>query len=159
MSPLSLTILLTVLMTCTLLPHQIESKTFGACELAQYLAGKSEIKKQDIPPWVCIATVASNRNSDKISMPDINGISDHGIFQINQVYWCTASGPAGKGCNSTCAAFEDDDISDDVDCVAHIYALRKMDGHDGFSAWMSAYGDSCSSPEKVNAYLEKCYCP
>uniref|UniRef100_A0A8D8ZPG7 lysozyme n=1 Tax=Cacopsylla melanoneura TaxID=428564 RepID=A0A8D8ZPG7_9HEMI len=154
MSPLSLTILLTVLMTCTLLPHQIESKTFGACELAQYLAGKSEIKKQDIPTWVCIATKESDRNSNAVSPVDPDGSKDHGIFQINDRYWCTTSGPAGKGCNAQCSAFEDDDISDDVSCVANILAQTAQLTGNGFKAW-STY-QSCDSPDKVNPYVEGC---
>ncbi|KAL1448891.1 hypothetical protein WDU94_000142 [Cyamophila willieti] len=154
MSPLSLTISIAVLMTCTILPRETEAKTFEACELAQYLAGKGEINKKDIPTWVCIATKESNRNTGAVSPLDPDGSRDHGIFQINDRYWCTASGPAGKGCNAQCSSFENDDISDDVSCIAKIYAeTAKLSGN-GFTGW-STY-QFCNSPDKVNPYVAGC---
>uniref|UniRef100_A0A8D8W6W8 lysozyme n=1 Tax=Cacopsylla melanoneura TaxID=428564 RepID=A0A8D8W6W8_9HEMI len=154
MSPLSLAASLTVLIYCTMLPQQTESKTFGECELATYLAGKSVINRSEIPTWVCIASKESTRNSNKKSPKNKNGSKDHGIFQINDKYWCTDSGPAGLDCNAKCSSFEDDDIADDVTCVAKIYKQTKRSKGDGFKAW-STY-KFCDSPDKVNAFVKGC---
>ncbi|KAL1459817.1 hypothetical protein WDU94_011771 [Cyamophila willieti] len=154
MSPLFVAAFLMVLLYCTLLPQQTEGKTFGKCELAKYLARKSVIHRSEIPTWVCIASKESTRNSKKRSPKNKNGSRDHGIFQINDKYWCTASGPAGKECHAKCSSFEDDDISDDVACVAKIYAQTKRAKHNGFKAW-STY-KFCNTKHKVDAYVKGC---
>lgn len=143
-----------VLACCTLLPQMIDGKRFGACELARYLSHQRGIHHSDIPTWVCIATKESNRNSRSVSKKNWNGSRDHGIFQINDKYWCTASGPAGKECHAKCSAFEDDNIADDVRCVEKIHAQTRRAKGNGFKAW-STY-QFCNTHAKVQAYVRGC---
>ncbi|KAI5708022.1 hypothetical protein M8J77_014796 [Diaphorina citri] len=145
---------LLVLVYCTLLPRQIEGKRFGACELAKFLVRQRGIARRDVPTWVCIATKESNRNSNARSPKNGNGSRDHGIFQINDKYWCTASGPAGKECHAKCSSFEDNNITDDVACVVKIHSQTQRARGNGFQAWSTYH--YCNTNSKVSTYVRGC---
>ncbi|CAG9785782.1 unnamed protein product [Diatraea saccharalis] len=53
---------------------------------------------------VCLVESESSRRTHVISRPNSNGSRDHGLFQINDRYWCNNSNKPGKDCNTTCAA-------------------------------------------------------
>ncbi|XP_061534836.1 uncharacterized protein LOC133403703 [Phycodurus eques] len=55
----------------------------------------------------------------------------HGIFQLTDSYFCQSSARWSQNvCNSTCGAFSDDDITDDLDCFVDslywLYVLRTV---------------------------------
>ncbi|KAI5709377.1 hypothetical protein M8J76_016692 [Diaphorina citri] len=75
------------------------------------------------------------------------GSRDHGIFQINDKYWCTASGPAGKECHAKCSSFEDNNITDDVACVVKIHSQTQRARGNGFQAWSTYH--YCNTNSKV----------
>ncbi|XP_037567429.2 lysozyme 2-like, partial [Dermacentor silvarum] len=127
------------------------AKVFEKCELARellYVHGFPEDQitavarasrhpsQSDAPPvfsmesagWVCIAEHESLFNSSAVGHMNWDGSADHGLFQINDRYWCSPPGPKNE-CYIDCADLEDDDITDDVECVRLIYKRH------GFSAW------------------------
>lgn len=109
----------------------VESKTYGKCEFANALRNVCHFPESDIPTWLCIAEHESHYNTDAYNAQT----KDHGIFQISELYWCTASGPPGGGCNKNCADFHNDDISDDCACVRTIFAEHQRLSGNGFNAW------------------------
>jgi hypothetical protein len=52
---------------------------------------------------VCLVEKDSGRNTAAIGGPNSNGSRDHGLFQINDRFWCNNSNTPGKDCNVTCA--------------------------------------------------------
>lgn len=60
-----------------------------------------------------------------------DGSLDHGIFQINDRYWCTDADDDIKACGITCKALEDDDLTDDIACARRIYRQHKRQGGNG----------------------------
>lgn len=104
------------------------AKVFDKCELAKELLQVHRFPEDQIPQWVCIAEHESLFNSSAVGHMNWDGSLDHGLFQINDRYWCSPPGPKNE-CYIDCADLEDDDITDDVECVRLIYKRH------GFSAW------------------------
>nr|AGV28585.1 lysozyme 6 [Ostrinia furnacalis] len=98
------------------------------CEIVQELRtqGFPEAQMRD---WVCLIENESGGNTGKVSPVNKNGSKDYGLFQINDNYWCTRSGPAGKDCHVTCAELTTDDITKAATCAKKIYKRH------GFRAW------------------------
>jgi hypothetical protein len=96
------------------------SKVYDRCELARELRDIHNMPVEQIATWVCIVKHESNFNTSAIGRLNWDGSEDHGLFQISDIYWCS---PPGKGwaCGVTCAELEDEDITDDVECVKKIY--------------------------------------
>ncbi|CAH0406818.1 unnamed protein product [Chilo suppressalis] len=99
-----LLILVTVVVTVCL---QCEAKTFTVCELVH------ELRKQKFPenemrdyqfliPEVCLVEMESTRRTHVTGSPNSDGSKDHGLFQINDRYWCNDSNVPGKECHVTC---------------------------------------------------------
>lgn len=101
------------------------AKIYERCELARELRFQHNISLKQIPTWVCIAQYQSNLVTSAVQA------SDHGIFQINDRYWCGI----GKSCGVLCSALEDTDITDDVKCAKQIYKQHELLYGDGFTAW------------------------
>ncbi|KAL4715324.1 hypothetical protein ACJJTC_004776 [Scirpophaga incertulas] len=108
---------------------QGEAKTFTRCQLV------AELKKHNINQlrdWVCLIEGESSRRTDVIGPTNSNGSRDHGLFQINDRYWCNNGSKPGKACNVTCAELRTDDITKAVQCARTIY---KAQGWDAWVAW------------------------
>ncbi|CAG4949352.1 unnamed protein product [Colias eurytheme] len=107
-----------------------EAYTFSRCELVRSLRyhGLPENKLRD---WVCLVEKESSRRTDAIGMQNSDGSWDHGLFQINDRYWCNRAGWPGKECNVSCDQLRSNDITEAVRCAKKIFARH------GFSAWVA----------------------
>lgn len=117
------------------------SKVFNRCELAKELRYKHNIQKDQIHTYVCIAQTLSGLNTGFEAPKNADGSSSHGLFQINDQYWCDVNRP-GNGCNIKCSKLRDADISDDLECVQKIFNDHKQLFGDGFQAW-APYENHC----------------
>ncbi|XP_071051658.1 uncharacterized protein [Onthophagus taurus] len=124
------------------------AKIYDRCDLARDLLYKYSFPKEQIATWVCIAFRESSYNTAAKS-PDGH---DFGLFQIDNMYWCS---PPGTGCGVSCDQMLNDDISDDVKCVKTIFDVTKKERGNGFLAWttysmcknnVNSYTDGCSYP-------------
>ncbi|KAL4719309.1 hypothetical protein ACJJTC_016027 [Scirpophaga incertulas] len=91
-----------IIFTLATLFAQSQAKTFTRCELVR------ELRRQGFPEsrmrdWVCLIEHESGRRTHVISPVNSNGSRDHGLFQINDRYWCNNGNTPGKDCNVTCA--------------------------------------------------------
>lgn len=116
-------------------------KVYERCELARELRNVHNVPMDQIATWVCIAKHESGYNTSAIGRLNYDGSEDHGLFQISDIYWCSPPGK-GKGCGLTCAELEDNDISNDVQCMMRIHAEHQRLSGNGFSAW-SVYKGRC----------------
>ncbi|KAF4526419.1 hypothetical protein B566_EDAN017359 [Ephemera danica] len=108
-------------------------QVFNECELAQYLRSAGAVRAH-IPVWTCIAYYESRYNTTALGKINNNGSRDHGIFQLNDKYWCKNVG-VGGGCKDNCAFFRDNSIANDIRCAKTIYAENQRLQGDGFNAW------------------------
>lgn len=122
-----------------------EGNIFERCELAKILVEKGFPRRQ-IPDWICLVQHESKYNSNNLGR-NRNGSKDHGIFQINDDFWCNHNGPS-KECNIQCSDLLDDNIDDDIECAKKIY--KRL----GFYAWY-AWINNCKN-EKLEEYVEGC---
>ncbi|KAL4715312.1 hypothetical protein ACJJTC_004764 [Scirpophaga incertulas] len=125
---------------------QSEAKTFDRCGLVR------ELKKQKFPnnqlrDWVCLIEGESSRRTDVIGPPNTDGSRDHGLFQINDRYWCNNGPTPGKECRVTCADLRTDNISKASACAKKIYQVQ------GFSAW-TAWTRDCKGKKLPD--ISKC---
>ncbi|XP_063377699.1 lysozyme-like [Cydia fagiglandana] len=107
------------------------AKQFEKCELVR------ELRKQGFPEpqmrdWVCLVEKESGFRTDAIGKLNGDSSWDHGLFQVNDRYWCTRDGPPGLECNVSCAALRTDDITAAATCVKKIFARH---GFAGWTAW------------------------
>lgn len=116
-------------------------KIYERCELARELRNVHNVPMDQVATWVCIAKHESGYNTSAIGRLNYDGSEDHGLFQISDIYWCSPPGK-GKGCGLTCAELEDNDISNDVQCMMRIHAEHQRLSGNGFSAW-SVYKGRC----------------
>nr|ABN54797.1 lysozyme precursor [Ostrinia furnacalis] len=105
-----------------------EAKILKRCDIARELRSQGFPESQ-MRDWVCLVENESAGNTGKVSPTNKNGSKDYGLFQINDKYWCTRSGPAGKDCHVTCAEVITDDITKASTCAKKIYKRH------GFRAW------------------------
>ncbi|KAI8501644.1 hypothetical protein Bbelb_209150 [Branchiostoma belcheri] len=77
---------------------------------------------------VCLVEHESGYRTGVRGGPNWDGSYDHGIFQINDYYWCDDGGPHND-CGVSCSNLRDSNIADDVRCAKLIYQRH------GFSAW------------------------
>ncbi|XP_055601532.1 uncharacterized protein LOC129750592 [Uranotaenia lowii] len=117
-------------------------KIYDRCELAKELHLKHHYSIEDSAVWTCIAQYQSNFNTAAVGSGP-GGVQYHGMFQLSDEYWCS---PPGKGfvCGISCADLKDDDLTDDLACMQHIYDEHQRISGDGFNAWPS-YQSACKS--------------
>ncbi|KAG5678469.1 hypothetical protein PVAND_008139 [Polypedilum vanderplanki] len=130
-----------------------KGKVYERCELAQELRFKHKISMEQVSTWVCIAKHESNFNTSAIGRLNWDGSEDHGLFQISDIYWCSTSGQ-GKGCNIACIDLEDNDITDDVECMLKIHEEHTFLSGDGFTAW-AVYKPHCKG--HTENYINGCF--
>uniref|UniRef100_A0A4Q8K2I4 lysozyme n=1 Tax=Liphistius thaleban TaxID=1905330 RepID=A0A4Q8K2I4_9ARAC len=139
-------ILATVAMSVLFLLRPSSAKVFSKCELAKELV-RHGMNRADIPNWICLIQHESSFNTRSKGGPNRNGSYDHGLFQINDNYWC--SPPArNNDCKISCSNLRDDNIADDVKCAKLIYRRHK------FNAW---YGwvNNCKG-KNLSGYVRGC---
>lgn len=106
-----------------------QGRAYQRCELAKELRYRHNIQKDHISDWVCIALYSSNLATSA------KGRNSHGLFQINNEYWCSNNGFKGNQCNLDCSTLEDSDITDDLQCARLIYDTHQKLYGNGFTAW------------------------
>ncbi|XP_067118795.1 lysozyme 1B-like isoform X3 [Centruroides vittatus] len=123
-------------------------RVYERCELGRELYERFKFPKQDLSRWLCIAYWESNYDTSAIYQSYDNAVG-HGLFQVSDKYWCQPSNGrySTNGCNMTCDALEDDDISDDIQCALSIY--RRF----GFNGWMS---NKAKCEADTNDYFSDC---
>uniref|UniRef100_A0A182JZY9 lysozyme n=1 Tax=Anopheles christyi TaxID=43041 RepID=A0A182JZY9_9DIPT len=128
-------------------------KVYKRCELAQELYYRHGLPYDQIATWVCIAHRESNYNVSAIGRLNADGSEDHGLFQISDIYWCS---PPGKGwvCGLSCSDLEDNDLSDDVECMKTIHEEHTRLSGDGFNAW-AVYRPYCKG--RSEQYIDGCF--
>lgn len=133
--------------------HRARARIYDRCELAQELYYKHNMPMEQVPMWVCIADRESKYNTSAIGTSNADGSADHGLFQISDIYWCS---PPGKGwvCGLSCSKLEDDDITDDVQCMKKIYDEHQRLSGDGFNAW-TVYNPYCKG--QAAEYIRDCF--
>ncbi|XP_026464249.1 lysozyme-like [Ctenocephalides felis] len=77
---------------------------------------------------VCLVESESAGNTSALGILNGRGKFYHGLFQINEEYWCRKGNPGG-GCNVTCESLTDEDISMAAACALKIYNRH------GFRQW------------------------
>ncbi|KAL4715305.1 hypothetical protein ACJJTC_004757 [Scirpophaga incertulas] len=125
---------------------QSDAKTFSRCDLVK------ELRRQGFPrdqmrDWVCLMEGESSRRTDVTGPPNTDGSRDHGLFQINDRYWCNNGPTPGKQCRVTCADLRTDDITKASKCAKKIYQVQ------GFKAW-AAWNAKCKG--KILPDVSKC---
>lgn len=128
-------------------------KIYDACELANELKDKHNMPQDQIATWVCIAKHESNFNTSAVGHLNYDGSGDHGLFQISDLYWCSLD-ERGKECKLSCSELEDNNISDDVECVKKIYNEHQRLSGNGFSAW-TVYPLYCK--HNALSYVQNCF--
>uniref|UniRef100_A0A182FCC9 lysozyme n=1 Tax=Anopheles albimanus TaxID=7167 RepID=A0A182FCC9_ANOAL len=128
-------------------------KIYQRCELAQELYYRHGLPYDQLATWVCIAHRESNYNVSAIGRLNADGSEDHGLFQISDIYWCS---PPGKGwvCGLPCSDLEDNDLTDDIECMRTIYEEHTRLSGDGFNAW-AVYRPYCKG--RSDHYIEGCF--
>ncbi|XP_062552424.1 uncharacterized protein LOC134217636 [Armigeres subalbatus] len=138
-------------------PHRKQNvgvgKIYERCELARELYYVHNLPFEQIATWVCIAHRESNYNVSAIGRLNADGSEDHGLFQISDIYWCS---PPGKGwvCGIACSDLEDNDISDDIQCMKTIFEEHTRLSGDGFTAW-AVYRPYCQG--RSDHYIKGCF--
>ncbi|KAH8371262.1 hypothetical protein KR093_006767, partial [Drosophila rubida] len=128
----------TVLSTLVLLIIAVEAeRSFDRCSLAREL-DNLDVPRNEIPHWVCIARHESSYRTWVIGPPNTDGSRDHGLFQINDLYWCQPSNGrfSHNGCHTMCEALRTDHIERALACA------KKIQRHQGWNAW-SVYQPHC----------------
>lgn len=143
-------------------------KIYDRCELARELKYVYKFPDEQIPTWVCIVEHESSYNTSAVGRLNVDGSGDHGLFQLSDIYWCSESG-TGNACGLTCAALEDDNIADDVECVRRIHEEHTRLSGDGFNAWTvypryckdrsQKYADGCFADGELQTYVPTTYAP
>ncbi|CAI5789479.1 lysozyme C, milk isozyme-like [Podarcis lilfordi] len=119
---------------CLLLAEN-EAKRFDKCELAKSLKqkGLDGYHGISLADWVCTAFYESRFDTSAVGPPDSHGNRDYGIFQISSRWWCdNGHRPTENVCKTSCNAFLNDDITDDIKCAKMIV----LDPN-GMGAWVS----------------------
>ncbi|XP_052122719.1 lysozyme 2-like isoform X3 [Frankliniella occidentalis] len=111
---------------------------YDRCELARELRYTHGISRSDIPTWVCIAWEESKYDTQAIGRMNSDGSADHGIFQINDRYWCDVG---SRGCGVSCAT-----LRRDMDAMMR--CVRMVHGVHGFSGWTTY--PRCYHPRSVD---------
>lgn len=89
----------------------------------------------------------SSLNTAALGGPNVDGSYDHGLFQINDFYWCAPPGPNNE-CGVTCDALRTDDITAAANCALKIFGVQ------GFEAWV-AWQNNCRGQD-VSQYIAGC---
>ncbi|XP_012261627.2 lysozyme C-like [Athalia rosae] len=115
------------------------ARIYDRCDLARELRGRPDVAKEHVPTWVCIAFHESRFDTSAIGRANGDRSWDHGLFQLNDRYWCGRDAPGGV-CRIPCSALRDQNISDDLRCAKAVFDEHRRISGDGFNAW-TTYGN------------------
>ncbi|CAG0918517.1 unnamed protein product [Notodromas monacha] len=130
-------ILISALLTVYLGSIGSDGRVFERCELARTLRDNYGFGRENLGDYddlnlfvlgVCLAFYESSLDTSKRGGPNTDGSYDHGLFQINDGYWCYPPDQYAD-CNVACDNLRNDDITDDIACVRLIFQRH------GFDAW------------------------
>lgn len=141
-------ILVTVFVFNWLLVAASHGKSIDRCEFVHELKRlRPQIDYQDLNAWTCIGQYQSNFNTS-LRNSDASGANYHGIFQISDVYWCSANGASERACKIHCDQLHDTYLKDDFECAATIHAEHLRIHGNGYSAW-PIYQQYCSDGHDI----------
>ncbi|KAH8299483.1 hypothetical protein KR044_001786 [Drosophila immigrans] len=134
---MAFTVLSTLLMVLLVIAVEAH-RTFDRCGLAREL-DNLDVPRRDIATWVCIAQHESSFRTWVIGPPNNDGSQDHGLFQINDLYWCQPDNGkfSHNECNEMCDALRTDHIERALRCA------QKIKRSQGWTAW-SVYNPHCA---------------
>ncbi|XP_003743605.1 uncharacterized protein LOC100908839 [Galendromus occidentalis] len=133
---------LTICLTCCC-SVEVLARQFSKCEFAQTL--RNHFAEEEIAAWTCIAQFESEFKTDAINPSNSDGSSDHGIFQINDRYWCGRSS-GSNACGVECAVLRQEDLTESIRCAQIVKDKQ------GFTAW--AVWPRCKG--QTATYLDEC---
>ncbi|XP_028166301.1 lysozyme-like [Ostrinia furnacalis] len=107
-----------------------QGRTMDRCQIARELNNHG-FPRHQLADWVCLVEAESSGRTEVVGGPNTDGSHDHGLFQINDRYWCENGPNPGKECNVRCSDITQDDISAAVGCAKKIFGQR------GFQAWVA----------------------
>uniref|UniRef100_A0A146L4E8 lysozyme n=2 Tax=Lygus hesperus TaxID=30085 RepID=A0A146L4E8_LYGHE len=120
------------------------------CDLAHELLGLGS-PRNELSTWVCIAFRESSYNTRAMGpINDYDNSTDHGLFQINNRYWCS---PPGTGCGVTCESLRGDDITPQWRCAQIVFRETQVLKNNGFLAW-TTYEKHCAGD--TSSYIAGC---
>ncbi|KAF6201274.1 hypothetical protein GE061_005721 [Apolygus lucorum] len=119
------------------------------CDVASTLL-RLGVPRNQVSTWVCIAKWESSYNTGAVGPPNTDGSRDHGLFQINDRYWCS---PPGTGCGVSCKSLETDDIGPQWRCAKRVYKATQHQSGNGFTAW-TTYRPHCAGD--TSSYVAGC---
>lgn len=67
-----------------------DAKKYNKCELARELVEvhRLAVTRAELRKWLCLIFWESNYNTSALHTENGDSSSDHGLFQINDRYWC-----------------------------------------------------------------------
>ncbi|XP_022671742.1 uncharacterized protein LOC111254787 isoform X2 [Varroa destructor] len=122
---------------------KVDAREFSKCEFAREI--RKYFPEEEVAAWTCIAQYESGFKTDAINLSNLDGSSDHGIFQINDRYWC-GSRTGTNTCKVECDALRRDDITASIRCAQIVKDKQ------GFTAW--AVWPKCKG--QIVSYLGDC---
>ncbi|XP_028929913.1 alpha-lactalbumin [Ornithorhynchus anatinus] len=132
-----------LLLLCVLLVAS-RARIFQICELSRVLKENATggFHGVSLEEWLCVIFHESGYDSQALNY--YNGSSSHGLFQINQPYWCDdedseSTEPSVNACQIPCSKLLDDDILDDIECAKKI--VKEPKGITAWEAWQPFCND------------------
>lgn len=125
--------------------RQLESRILKPCELVRELR-RLKVPANQIATWVCIAKYESRFNTEAIGHLNKDGSGDHGLFQLNDRYWCSLPGMPERGCKVTCAQLRVASVAPSMRCARKVFAETQRLRGNGFAGW-TTYEQHCKQPK------------
>jgi len=146
---------LTPLLLLLLLPCAL-SRRYHKCELAEELATVHGMTPREVQEWVCIAEFESTFNTAAVNKHNWDGSYDYGLFQLSNKFWCRDHYGGKDACRMPCEDLLDDDITDDLKCIALIIEETERWKGPGtaLTAWV-AYVNRCQG-RNLTEYMMDC---
>ncbi|XP_023218922.1 lysozyme-like [Centruroides sculpturatus] len=124
-----------------------QAKIYDRCELAKELINRFGFDRGTIAHWICLVEHESSYNTAAKGGPNSDGSYDHGLFQINDRYWCAPPDDINE-CGVRCEELRSDDIAASVKCAKKIFRIHS------FEAW-NAWKNRCRNAN-TSKYIEGC---
>ncbi|XP_029810223.1 alpha-lactalbumin [Suricata suricatta] len=105
----------------------IQGNQLKKCEMSQVLKGLEGYGGIPLSEWLC--TIFHTSGYDTQAIVNNNGITEYGLFQINNKLWCRDNQilQSKNICGISCDKFLDDDLTDDIICAKKILDMEGID--------------------------------
>ncbi|EDV95954.1 lysozyme S [Drosophila grimshawi] len=114
------------------------ARTMDRCSLANEMSNLG-VPRDQLARWTCIAERESSYRTHVVGPANTDGSHDHGIFQLNDRYWCQARGRRSSNlCGLSCDTVRTDDITNAVRCAQRVLSIQ---GWTAWSVWRFCSGD------------------